>query len=171
MKQKELLQSILQLFTSFFEDAVTNNYMVALFIDDFHNIHSHHCPSSSSQTQVCHMTTLLVKKFPTMPAIKPHSYADQDSLPANLAVLESLLQRCTSSLSKTHVDIMPDWVQAKFFDPESQRSRLLVHDCKQREIQDIQAMRTMANCKLVDCIKLPLKSLENFHSALEYLLK
>ena len=33
----------------FFEDAVTNNYMVALFIDDFHNIHSHHRPSSSSQ--------------------------------------------------------------------------------------------------------------------------
>ena len=36
-------------FHQFFEDAVTNNYMVALFIDDFHNIHSYHRPSSSSQ--------------------------------------------------------------------------------------------------------------------------
>ena len=32
-------------------------------------------------------------------------------------------------------------------------------------------MRSMANCKLVDCIKLPLKSVEDFHSALEYLLE
>ena len=49
------------------------------------------------------------------------------------------------------------------------RSRVLVHDYQQNEIQDIQAMRSIANCKLVDCIKLPLKSLENFHSALDYL--
>ena len=90
----------------FFEDAVTNNYMIAVFIDDFHNIHSYHHPSSSSQTQVCHMTTLLVKKFPTMPAIKPHSYADQDSLPANLALLEPLLLGYTPSFSKTYVDII-----------------------------------------------------------------
>ena len=47
----------------FFEDAVTNDYMIAVVIDDFHNIHSHHRPSSPSQTQVCHMTTLLVKNF------------------------------------------------------------------------------------------------------------
>ena len=33
----------------FFEDAVTTKYMVALFIDDFQNSHSHHRPSSSSQ--------------------------------------------------------------------------------------------------------------------------
>ena len=74
-----------------FQDAVTKKYMTALFIDDFHIIHTHHCPSSSSQTQVSHMTPLLVKQFPTMPAIKPHSFADQDSLPANLALLEPLL--------------------------------------------------------------------------------
>ena len=109
------------------------------------------------------MTTFLVKKFPTMPAIKPHSYADQDSLPAKLALFEPLLQGCTASLSKTHVDIMPDWLQAKFFDPESQRSRLLVHDCKQKEIQDIQAMRSMANCTLVDCIKLPFLRISTLH--------
>ena len=80
-----------------------------------------------------------------MPAIKPHSYADQDSLPANLALLEPLLRGRTPSLSKTRVDIMPDWLLAQFFDPESQRSRLLVHDCQQKEIQGIRAMRSMAN--------------------------
>ena len=63
-------------------------------------------------------------------------------------------------------------VNARTLEEERRRrSRMLVHDCKQKKIQDIQAMRSIANCKLVDCIKLPLKSLENFHSALDYLLE
>ena len=32
-------------------------------------------------------------------------------------------------------------------------------------------MKSMANCKLVDCIKLPLKSFDNFPSALDYLFE
>ena len=32
-------------------------------------------------------------------------------------------------------------------------------------------IKVNGNCKLMECTKLPLKSLENFHSALEYLLE
>ena len=62
---------------------------------------------------------------------------------------------------------MLDWLQAKYFDPESQRNRLLAHDYQQHQIL---GMRSMENWKLVDCVELPLKSYENFRSALQVLL-
>ena len=63
---------------------------------------------------------------------------------------------------------MPDWLQATFFDPESQRIRLLAHDYQK---DDILKMRSMENCKLVDCTELPLKSYENFQVALNAMLE
>ena len=63
---------------------------------------------------------------------------------------------------------MPDCLQAKFFDPESQRYRLLAHDYQQHEIL---MMRSMEECKLVDCVELPLKSIDDFHSALKIILE
>ena len=56
---------------------------------------------------------------------------------------------------------MPDWLQATFFDPESERYRLLAHDYQQH---DIVKMRSIENCKLVDCVELPLKSYDDFNS-------
>ena len=44
-------------------DAKANEKLVTLFIDDYHNIHTHHRPSSDTQTQVVHMATLLIKVF------------------------------------------------------------------------------------------------------------
>lgn len=56
---------------------------------------------------------------------------------------------------------------AKYFDPEEQRHRLAVHDYQQTEVSQ---MRKMDNCKLVDCIELPLKSRKDLLSALEHML-
>ena len=63
---------------------------------------------------------------------------------------------------------MPDWLQAKFFDPESQRYRPLAHDYQQHEIL---TMRSMEECKLVDCVELPLKSIDDFQSVLDIILE
>ena len=61
---------------------------------------------------------------------------------------------------------MPDWMRAKFFDPESERHRLLIH-YKQQEMKQL---RSMEDCKLVDSLEMPLKSYDNFRSALSLLL-
>jgi hypothetical protein len=62
-------------------------------------------------------------------------------------------------VSKTYAESMPDWVVAKYFNPESERQRLLVHDYQQTEVEE---MRHMDNTKLVVSIELPLQSWENF---------
>ena len=63
---------------------------------------------------------------------------------------------------------MPDWFQMKFFDPESQRHRLLIHNHRQQEMRP---MRLMDGCKLVDCIELPLKSYADFVTAIKVILE
>ena len=74
------------------------------------------------------MTTLLVKSFKNVKAIKSVGPGDQDPLPANSALLQDILTKTLSSIFKSYVNLMQDWLQAKYCDPESQRSRLLEHD-------------------------------------------
>eukprot|EP00794_Sanderia_malayensis_P002399 gene2399-2763_t len=59
-------------------------------------------------------------------------------------------------------------MRAKFFDPESEKHRLMIHDYQQQEMKQL---RSMDNCKLVDSIEMPLKPYENFRSALSILLE
>ena len=65
---------------SFFRDAKNRKQMIAIFIDDFHNIHTMHRPDQKEQTQTVHMATLLEKVFPGVPAI-----SNQDKGPPNSA--------------------------------------------------------------------------------------
>ena len=70
-------------------------------------------------------------------------------------------------VTKTYAENMPDWVVAKYFDPEFERQRLVVHDYQQTELEQ---MRRMDNTKLVDSIELPLKSCEDVITALNKIL-
>ena len=147
-------------------DATENEKLIMIYIDDYHNIHSHHRPSTKETTQVIHMATLLMKVFDTK-AIPHNQDPINDPIPANTDALKDLLSSKMKVLSKTYVNEMPDWLQTLFFDPESQRHRLLVHDYQQQEIRQL---RSMDNCKLVDCIEMPLKSHSNFAAAFQIFL-
>ena len=165
---KKISSAHLESVREFFKDALNNEYMVIVFIDDYHNIHTNHRPTSESQTKVAHMATLLVKSFKNVKAIVSAGPDDQDKKPANNELLQNFLERSMDKISKSYVDVMPDWLPAEFYDPESQRSRLLAHDYQK---DDILTMRSMENCKLVDSVELPLKSFENFRAAIEILLQ
>ena len=65
-------------------------------------------------------------------------------------------------LSQSYVSNMPDWLLAKYFDPEAERHRLLLHDYQQTEIQ---RMRCMDDTKLIDSLHLPLKSYDDLLKA------
>ena len=59
-----------------------------------------------------------------------------------------------AGLSQSCVTSMPDWVFAKYFDPEAEQHRLLLYDYQQTEPQK---MRCMDDTKLIDDLHLPLK--------------
>ena len=152
----------------FFQEAISNKHMVVIFIDDYHNIHTNHRPTDIAQTQPIHMAALLLKSFQNINAVYSAGPHDQAPEPANNGLLRHLIDKNSSKLAKSYVEVMPDWLQAKFFDPESQRYRLLAHDYQQHEILK---MRSMEECKLVDCVELSLKSIDDFHSALKIILE
>ena len=72
-----------------------------------------------------------------------------------------------SNLSKTYAEIVPDWVVAKYFDPDAERHRSQVHEYPQTEIQQ---MRCMKNTKPIDSIEVPIKSLSSVLAAVKKVL-
>ena len=144
-----------------------NNQFLIFCIDDYHNIHTHHRPEAKTQTQAIHMATLLLKVFPEIEAVPQHGNNVLPTPPVKIEDVKNYVASNLSSLSKTYAENMPDWVLAKYFNPEAERQRLLVHDYQQTENQQ---MRIMDNTKLVDSIKLPVKSCEDALVAINKML-
>ena len=136
-------------------------------IDDYHNIHTKHRPEEKTQTQTIHMATLLSKVFPEIKAVSNHELNLLPKYPVEISSVERMIACCMSKLSKTYAENMPDWVVAKYFDPEAERHRLLIHDYQQTEFKQI---RSMKNTKLVDSLELPLKSLDDVLTAVNKVL-
>ena len=166
---KSSASSHLNSLSQFFQDAVDNKQFLVVMIDDYHNIHTKHRPESKTQTQAVHMSTLLVKVFPNISAISKRE--NQSNLlseqPVEPDIIKRVLEESLPTLSKTYAQSMPDWVVAKYFDQEAQRHRLAVHDYQQTEIE---SMRNMDHCKLVDCIEFSFKSSSDLLSAFERML-
>ena len=151
----------------FIESAIENNQFMIFCIDDYHNIHTKHRPETKSQTQAVHMTTLLLKVFPYIKAVPKNEINLLSAHPVEIDRLKVFTSDNFHHVLKTYVESMPDWVVAKYFDPEVERQRLLIHDYQQTEIQ---SMRNMDNTKLVDCIELPLTSREDVLAAVKKIL-
>ena len=152
----------------FFQSVTENEQFIIFCIDDYHNIHTKHRPESKTQTQSVHTTTLLVKVFPNIKAVP------NDSLPSLLPVnpvedslLKKFIGENMSTISQTYASKMPDWVVAKYFDPEAEKQRVAIHDYQQTEIRE---MRCMDNTKLVDSLELPLKSYNDLLIAFNHML-
>ena len=154
---------------SFFQEVVEKEYFLVFCIHDYHNIHTKHRSENKTQTQAVHMTTLLVKVFPNIKAISNHA-VDTPFLPASPVNVENLMMLVgnnVAGLSQSYVSNMPDWLLAKYFDPEAERCRLLQHDYQQTEIQ---RMTCMDDTKLIDSLHLPLKSYDDLLKAFKHML-
>jgi hypothetical protein len=152
---------------SFIESAVENNLFMIFCIDDYHNIHTMDRPESKTQTNAIHMSTLLVKVLPNVKAVSQERINLLPKSPVEIPSMKFFIKNNIHNVSKTYAESMPDWVVAKYFNPESERQRLLVHDYQQTEVRE---MRRMDNTKLVDSIELPLKSCENVLTAINKVL-
>ena len=155
---------------SFFQKAVENKHFIIFCIDDYHNIHTKHRPEAKTQTEAVHMSTLLVKVFPNVRAVSMEGLQSPllPTLPVQTEYLFKLVNSNMAGLSQSYATSMPDWVISKYFDPEAERHRLLLHDYQQTEIQ---TMRCMENTKLVDSLHLPLKSSEDLLTVFKHMLK
>eukprot|EP00112_Aurelia_sp_Birch-Aquarium-sp1_P003440 Seg1384.3 transcript_id=Seg1384.3/GoldUCD/mRNA.D3Y31 product="hypothetical protein" protein_id=Seg1384.3/GoldUCD/D3Y31 len=164
---KSSSESHLSSVASFFEHAYTAKKFLVMYIDDFHNIHTWQTPKDENQTQAVHMATLLVKVFPNKAAVEQSEVNLHDDEPASSTKLNDVLFKLKQGLSQSYAEVMPDWVTVKYFRADAERQRLLIHDYQHTEIRE---MRSMTNCKLVDCLEIPLKSYSSFLKALKYML-
>ena len=130
-------------------------------------MHTQHQPEAKIQTQAIHMITLLLNVFPNVKAVQHHENNVVPNSPVEIENVKSFVSSNLSLLSKSCAENMPDWVLAKYFDPEAETQRLLVHDYQQTEIQQ---MGSMDNTKLVDSIQLDLKSCDNVPTAINKML-
>ena len=152
----------------FFKTVIDNEQFIIFCIDDYHNIHTKHRPEAKTQTQSVHTSTLLVKVFPNIKAFPNNSL--HSLLPVNPVeenLLLKLLDEYIGNFCQTCASNMPDWVVAKYFDPETERHRLVIHDYQQTEIKE---MRCMYSTKLVDSLNLPVKSYKDLLTAFEHVL-
>ena len=152
---------------TFVESAIEKNQFLIFCIDDYHNIHTKQWPQSKKQTDAIHMSTLLLKVFPNIKAVPKERINLLPNVPVEIDSTKVFISNSMHKVSKTFAECMPDWVVAKYFDPEYERQRLVVHDYQQTELEQ---MRCMDNTKLVDSIELPLKSCENVITALNKML-
>ena len=102
------------------KSSIENNHFMIFLIDDHHNIHTKHRPKDKTQTQAIHMTTLLLKVFPEVQAVSNQEADLLAKNPVEISNVEGLVTCSMSNLSKTYAEIMPDWVVAKYFDPEAE---------------------------------------------------
>ena len=108
---------------SFFQEAVQSKQFIVVMIDDYHNIHTKHCHEKKTQTDTVHMATLLVKAFPKVKAISK----DETQVPLlskdpiQTEAVQRILGEKMALLSGSYAQNMPNWVVAKYFDPNFQR--------------------------------------------------
>ena len=74
------------------------------------------------------------------------------------------LNNNSPSLSSTFASVMPRWIRAAFFDPETERSRIEV----QSQQTCAKEMRKMTGCRLLDSMEIPLKKFKNFFDAAQH---
>jgi hypothetical protein len=85
-----------------------------------------------------HTTTILVKVFLNIKAV-PNKLLPS-SLPVNPvegSLLKKFIGENMSTISQTYASKMPDWVVAKYFDPEAEKKRVAIHDYQQTEIREM----------------------------------
>ena len=148
-------------------EAITNEWLVVLIVDDYTSIHTNRRPEIDKPSTAKHMCTIALKIFKHIKAVRLPNNITQlhDPLGVNVQACISAITSPVSlfQLGNTYASLMPGWMTDSFFDPESQRQRLSVHHyC---EGNSVRLMRKMDDLYLLNFIELELKSVEDFAAA------
>ena len=144
---------------SFFDEAVKNEWVLVLIIDDFTKIHTNRSPDFQMSNAMS-MCTIVVKAFKSLKAIRVPKdiwrihQPDGVNVKACVNAITSAQQ--LSLLSNSYASSMPSWLTSLYFTPELQRHILQEHTyC---DDSDVRRMRTMEDLHLIDFVELQLKS-------------
>ena len=151
--------------------AIKNKQLLVLMIDDYTTIHSHRRPTALATNNVLNMATIIIKIYPQLDAIQvknpelvhPPQGVDNKKLKSLICSEQQMLQ-----VAQTFSSCMPE-MTTPFFDPLMERKRLEAHDYGAST--EIQTLRKFDNVHLIDFVKLPLKSKENYLDALDIVTK
>ena len=147
--------------------AIEKKQLLLLMIDDYTTVHSNRRPTDLLTSNANNMCTIIVKIFPNLEAIpmkKPEIVHPKDGIDKTILKNAICSDEGMSTLGHTFASYMPEFTTA-FFDPLMERERLEAHDyCASA---DVRHLRKFENVHLIDFLKLPLKSKENYKVALD----
>ena len=154
------------------KEATDNKWLITCIIDDYTSVHSKRRPTDCSTSKAASMCTIVIRIFPTIPAIERPADLQKvhEKGGLSLKTLQDLITSSTTMdlLSSAYVEKMPDWMKTKFFDPEMERERLNAH---QYSVSDnVRKLRKMDNLHLLSFKELKLKSKEGYEIALDMIL-
>ena len=149
----------------FVQEAYEQKDLLVLMIDDYTDIHTKQRPKDQETSTATSMATILLKRLPGVPAI-PVTEPSAITPRIDVSILKEFAANRMSSIADTYASVMPPWIRAAFFDPETERHRVSIHDYQEQ--QSVRSMRKMVNCRLIDELEIRLKSFESFLEAAKY---
>lgn len=157
---------------NFFSEAIKNEWLLVLIIDDFTKIHTNRRPNHQHISNVMSMCTIVIKAFTSLKAIKlPKNISKiHDPMGVNIKTLidDITAPQSMALLSSTYSSTMPHWLTKSFFTPDLERHILEEHlYC---DDSGVRHMRTMDDLHLINFVELQLKSKEEFATAYDVAL-
>ena len=153
------------------QNAIQKKYLVVCVVDDYHCIHTKRRPEDVKVSDAKHMCTIVIKIFPEIQAIplpaKMEDLHNPEGVSAGVCCAIICGQSSMALLSNSFANTMPIWAKHAFFDQENERTRLHVHDYATSP--NIKNLRCMDKVHLLEMKQLPLKSFNNFKTALTWI--
>ena len=152
-------------------EATEHGWLIVASIDDFTSIHTHRRPADDTASSARSMATIVVSIFKDIPAVAWSEASDMHEPSMLHSSLRTLVTGSSNMrrLRDTYAATMPDWLTESFFDPLMTRHRLNAHEYYQS--RNVQQLRSFDNLYLLEFKELPLKSLENFQTAVDWMLE
>ena len=154
------------------KEAIDKKHAILMMIDDYHNIHTIRRPSQENNIcKVDHMATVIIKIVKEATAIPISSVnlihnpcgIDADLLVNNLCSNQFFSQVSSSLFASS----MPE-LTCSFFDPVMGRYEMETHDYQG---QGSRSLRSFKDVYLIDFVKLPLKSKQDYSDAFDIVLQ
>ena len=120
--------------------------------------------NTSVADNFCTIVIKVVKDIKAIPRTEVKTIHNPKGIDVESLSIFLFSQSSFEKLSQSYVSTLPE-LSALFFDPLMERQRLEAHDY--HAVTTVRSMRSFCDVHLLDFVKLPLKSRENYETALD----
>lgn len=152
-------------------EAIENEYLITLMIDDWTKVYTKRRPTDeniSLADNFCNIIIKVVKDIRAIPRTEVKTIYNPKGIDVESLSVFLFSQSSFEKLSQSYVSTVPE-LSALFFDPLMERQRLEAHDY--HAATTVRSMRSFCDVHLLHFVKLPLKSRENYETALDLVLQ